>query len=128
MSIRALLRHRADVYRLTESQVDGMPTATWRLVAAAVPCFVDLNFIRRGKDPTWTPESGRATDRSGVAFTMDTADVRSGDRLKISKGPAGTFQVEGAVDEAWKPERLHHMEFGVVEVPSHIGTGVGTRE
>ena len=127
MSFKSMLKHRVDVYRLTESDLDGLPVHTWSLVASNVRVFLDLNFIRRGKDPVWSPENGRAMDRSGVLFAEFGANITSGDRLSTSRGPSGTFQVEGAVDEAWRPTDGHHLELGVVEVPSMIGTGQGLR-
>lgn len=93
-----------------------MPVQMWAVVSQGVRCFLDLNFIRRGKDPLWTPEAGRPSDRSGVLFVEASANVKSGDRLRMTRGPHGVFQVEGAVDEAWTPTRMHHLELGVVEV------------
>lgn len=116
MSIRSLMRHRVNIMRLSETQVDGMPVHSWTQVATDQRAYLDLNYIRKGKDPIWTPEAGRAQDRSGVLFMLPDAPIKSGDRIKVTHGPTGTFQIEGAVDEAWKPERKHHVEVGVVEV------------
>ena len=116
MAFNNLLKHRCAILRLHETNENGMPVTTWEVVDAGIKCYLDLNFIRKGKDPMWTPEAGRAADRSGVLFVERSSDIRSGDRVKMSKGPTGTFSVEGAVDEAWQPERLHHYELGVVEV------------
>jgi hypothetical protein len=122
VSIKAMMKHRVDVLRLSETQVDGMPVHTWTQVASGQRAYLDLNYIRKGKDPIWTPEAGRASDRSGVLFMMGDAPIMSGDRIKVTTGPSGTFQIEGAVDEAWKPERKHHLEVGVVEVSGMIAT------
>jgi hypothetical protein len=86
------------------------------VAATSERCFLDLGFIRQGKDPQWTPEAGRASDRSGVLFLGPTTAMRPGDRIRMTKGPSGTFQVEGAYDEAWRPSDRHHIELGVVEV------------
>lgn len=127
MSYSALLKHRCSLLELTETFVDGIPTMTWTEVATNLRCFLDLNFIRRGKDPMWTPEAGRPSDRSGVLFVMGKAPVKSGQRVKMTKGPVGTFLIEGAVDEAWVPTSMHHIEVGVVEVPKQISKGQGDK-
>jgi hypothetical protein len=59
MSYATLLKHRCSLLDLTEDFVNGIPVMQWGLVATNVRCFLDLNFIRRGKDPMWTPEAGR---------------------------------------------------------------------
>lgn len=123
MSYRALLAHRCTVMRLTESFVNGIPTHTWTDVATNVRCFVDLNFVRLGKDPTWTPEAGRPSDRSGVAFFLGSAPIKNGDRIKMTKGPSGTFSLEAAIDEAWRPSAKHHLEISVKEVPKQLAAG-----
>ena len=116
MSYSKMLRHRCEILRLVESDIDGMPQHSWLKISEEVRVFLDLNFIRSGKDPRWTPEAGRPSDRSGVLFVDPEGDVRSGDRVRMTVGPHGTFQVEGAVDEAWTPTKMHHKECGVVEV------------
>jgi len=115
-----MLKHRCDVLRLVETDLNGMPQHDWLTVVENVKVFLDLNFIRKGRDPVWTPEAGRPSDRSGVLFVDPGADVRSGDRVRMTVGPHGTFQTEGAVDEAWTPTKMHHKEIGVVEVAGLI--------
>jgi len=113
-----MLRHRCHILRLVETTNDGSPVHSWETVTeTAIRCFLDLNFIRKGKDPIWTQEAGRPQDRSGVWFALNDAPIKSGDRIKMVKGPTGTFKVEGALDEAWRPTDLHHLEIGVQEVP-----------
>ncbi len=123
MSYGGMLKQRCTVKFLQEGFVNGVPTSVWVERATGVKCFLDLNFIRKGKDPMWTPEAGRPSDRTGVLFVAGSAVVKSGDRIVMTKGPAGTFQVEGAVDEAWRPTSRHHLELGVTEVPSQISKG-----
>lgn len=125
MSYAALLKHRCTLLELQETFVHGVPKMAWAEVATGVRCFLDLNFLRRGKDPMWTPEAGRPSDRSGVCFLDGAAPVKSGMRVRMTKGPVGTFLIEGAVDEAWQPTRRHHLEVGVVEVPKQISKGQG---
>lgn len=122
-----MLKHRCELLELQDVFEDGIAVSEWVSVADGVKCFLDLNFIRRGKDPIWTPEAGRASDRSGVLFVQGSAPVRSGMRVRMAFGPAGTFLIEGAVDEAWRPTSRHHIEVGVVEVPSQISNGKGSK-
>ena len=112
MSYSSLLKHRVDIYRISVEDANGIPVTSWTKTLVSIPAFVDLNFIRRGKDPVWTQEAGRPQDRSGVLFLPEYTDIRSGDRIIVTRGPKGSFQVEGAVDEAWRPENQHHMEIG----------------
>lgn len=126
MSYRAMLKHRCQVLRMSESSVDGVPVLGFAPVTddfhipQVYRCYLDLTFIRRGKDPQWTPEGGRPADRTGVLFADGTMPLRSGDRVLMTKGPTGTFQAEGAFDEAWTPQGLHHIEVGVIEVAGQI--------
>ena len=127
MSYSSMLKHRCILMELQEGFVNGVPTMRWEEVATNVKCFMDLNFLRKGKDPMWTAEAGRPSDRTGVCFVEGGAPVKSGMRLKMTKGPTGTFLVEGAVDEAWQPTKRHHLEIGVTEVPSQISKGQGAK-
>jgi hypothetical protein len=122
MSYGGLLKHRCNVKRLETTFVKGVAQTTWVTKTSNVKCFLDLNFIRKGKDPMWTPEAGRISDRSGVLFLAANANLVPGDRIEMVKGPSGTFTLEGALDEAWRPTSLHHYEIGVVEVPNQIVT------
>lgn len=80
-----------------------------------IPCFLDLNYIRKGKDMIWTPEAGRAADRTGVLFALPDAPIKASSRLQIIKGPIGTYSVNQVVDQSWRPTDLHHLEVGVTE-------------
>jgi hypothetical protein len=125
MAFNTLLKQRCKLLELNETNVDGLVSHVWTVVTGGenVRCFLDLNYIRKGKDPIWTPEAGRATDRTGVLFLAPNAPVKSGHRVEMLKGPLGTFSVEGAVDEAWTPKKLHHLEVGVQEVGSVLAKG-----
>jgi hypothetical protein len=123
MSYRLMLQHRCNVQRLVEGETNGYLTMAYTVVLMNVPCFLDLNFIRKGKDPMWTAEAGRPTDRTGVWFGLPKYDVRSGDQIIMVKGPSGTYQIEGAVDEAWRPRNLHHLELGVKEIGRPVAQG-----
>lgn len=123
MSYGTLLAHRCTLMEQKTSFVNGIPTSQYVAVKTNVKCFLDLNFIRKGKDPMWTPEAGRPADRSGVLFLAGNAPAKSGMRVKMTRGPEGTFLIEGALDEAWRPKNRHHLEIGVVEVPKQINKG-----
>lgn len=121
MSYRSLLVHRADVQRFDSVLVDGSEQYLPKRVAVRLPCRIDLQYIRMGKDPQWTPEAGRPEDRTGVAMFLPGADVRTGDRLQMVRGPAGTFLVDGSVDEILGGRgRVHHLEVAVKEVPGPL--------
>jgi hypothetical protein len=128
MSYSGLLKHTCHLLELRSGFKDGIPTSQWvQVTTKPHKCFLDLQFIRRGKDPLWTPEAGRVSDRTGVLFVDKGVTVKSGMRVKMVFGPSGTFLVEGAVDEVWRPTELHHYECGVTEVPSQVSAGTGSK-
>lgn len=122
ISYKAMLRHRCHLIRLNQEAESGSPVYGWNPVLGSdgqplvLQCFLDLNYIRQGKDPQWTPETGRTMDRTGVWFGLPGAPIKSGDRIQMTVGPPGTFEIQGAIDQAWTPRKLHHVEAGVVEV------------
>ena len=117
-----MLRHRCQLLRLDQEATVGSPIFGYQPLLAddgsplQLRCFLDLNYIRQGKDPLWTPEAGRPTDRTGVWFGLPSAPVHFGDRIKMTVGPLGTFEIESAIDESWTPTAEHHLEIGVKEV------------
>lgn len=119
-----MLKHRCNVLRLNQEASSGSPVYGYQPLLGSdgqplvLRCFLDLNFIRQGKDPQWTAEAGRPMDRTGVWFGLAGAPIKSGDRIKMVKGPTGTFEVQGAIDPAWTPSEEHHVEVGVQEVAS----------
>lgn len=117
MSFRALLVHRCDLYDLQTSDRDGSPVTTYvKVNPFPIPCRIDLNFIRSGKDAMWLPSVARPEDRTGVMFFLPSAPLKAGIRAKITRGPKGIFQLKGAIDEAWDFDSLDHLEVGVAEV------------
>ena len=118
MSYSSLLDHRADVKRMTPTIVDGVESMTWRTVGRSRRCRLDLQFIRPGRDPQWTAEAGRPVDRTGVVFFERGEDIRTGDRIVVTRGPIGTFEIDGDVDHVFgRRGRVHHVEVGCKEVP-----------
>lgn len=131
MSFRSMLQHRCRILRLEETIEDGSPIVNWapilyplNHIQATQPmlfrCFLDLTFIRRGKDPQWTPEAGRPADRTGVFFALGDCPLQAGDRIEMVMGPNGIFETTGAFDEAWTPRKRHHLEVGVSEVAAML--------
>lgn len=121
MSFDALLVHRCNLMRLAESNQDGIASYTWSTIKRSIPLRIDLSFQRRGKDPDWISEAGRPTDRTGVAFFGPGLDVRPGDRIVMTHGPTGRFELQGSRD--YVPDRygdVHHIEIGVQEVAQAI--------
>jgi hypothetical protein len=121
VSFKGLLVHRCDVYRLDPQNVDGAASYSYAKVASDVRCRVDLSFLRAGKDQGWTPEAGRSSDRTGVAFFLTGANILPGDRILMKKGPTGTFLLEGTLDEVQDGLKTHHLEVGVTEVAKALG-------
>lgn len=135
-----MLAHRAEVLYLHQSEVNGYPMHTWApvrldgtkqvfpgetaysesLSPLIVPCFLDLMFLRTGKDPVWAPEAGRGSDRAGVGFFLPDAPITAASRIRTTRGPTGTYAVEMNVDEAWKPKAMHHLEVYLTEVAKAI--------
>lgn len=115
MSFLGLMKHRCDIYDLNKVVVDGAMETQFVRVAKDVRCYLDLSFIRKGKDPMWTPEAGRPADRSGVLFLASTGGIKSGQRIEMTRGPEGQFEILGAIDLIYRRDRPHHYEVGVIE-------------
>lgn len=124
MSYKNLLKMRCNILRATQTQVDGLATESWAEIETSSRCFLDLNYIRAGKDPVWTPDDGTAQNRSGVLFLPPTTLGRPGDRVQMLKGPNGTFEIQSSMDEAWTPRAIHHLECFVAEVNRTYVPGV----
>lgn len=124
MSYRSLLKHRCSLLELHEVLVGQLAGASWDPVMEGLRCFLDLRPLS-SRDALWTMESGRPSEAQGVLFLDALANgvVRSGMRVKITRGPAGIYQITGAIEEAWTPRRLHHMECGVEEVGNPLAQG-----
>lgn len=120
MSFNSLLKHRCTVQRNELDLSTGSAELTWTDIKENVPCFIDLMFLRSGRDPVWSPEAGRAAPRAGVAFFHAKAPIRNGDRIVVTTGPQGTFTLEMSIDEARSPSRLAHLEVFVHGLPAQL--------
>lgn len=117
MSFRAMLVHRCDLYDIVTEDEDGSPiTRTKKINTAPIPCRLDLNFLRSNKDHLWLASVSKPDDRTGVLFLLPDTKVQVGMRIVMTKGPKGTFQLRGSIDEAWDFDSLSHLEVGVAEV------------
>lgn len=122
MSYDSMLAHVIEILRLKLSDNDGALAEDYEVIHTAVPARLDLNFLRRGRDQGNVLASGRATDRNGVLFLLPGVDILPSDRIRVTKGPTGTFEVEGSVDpvqDRWG--ETHHLEVGIREVAKPLG-------
>lgn len=116
MSYYSLCIHRCDFYALTPYDNDGMTGAEWTKVnTSPVRCRLDLNYLRGSRDLLWVEAANKPTDRAGTLFLLPDAPVQSGVRVVMTKGPKGTFTIQGSIDEAWGREKVDHLEVGVLE-------------
>lgn len=124
MSYASLLKHRCSLLELHEVLVGQLAGADWVAVMEDLPCFVDLRPLS-SRDPMWTAESARTSEAQGVLFLHARANgiAKSGMRVRITRGPGEFFQITGAVEEAWTPRRLHHIEAGIEEIGNPLAKG-----
>ena len=118
---------RVEEQRLTVS--NGVAETSWRPVEdpmlQALPCRLDLNFVRPGKDILPAPVAGKAPDRVGLMFTYSHAPLKPGHRLTAIPNPEypdlpipvkGTFEIRVVPDQAIDYSSAHHIEVQIVEV------------
>lgn len=102
----------------------GAVDMAWTVVPRLnkVPCRLDLNFIRQGKDALPAFEAGRRPDRVGVMFTDLKWDIQAGDRVRTKKNKfnqepvRGVFEIRNTPDEAQSISSVHHVEVQIIEV------------
>lgn len=126
MSYSNLLRDRAIIERPTIDLSTGSAVTTYQPIGdKALKCHLDLQLIRNGRDPIWTPESSDTTPelRSGVAFFLKNADVQDGDRIRWTKGGTGLFEVKRGTDMIRRPGQDHHLEVWISEIAPQIARG-----
>ena len=94
----------------------------------ALPCRLDLNFIRNGKDAIPAQVAGRAPDRFGVLFASAFAPLKAADRVVTIPNSTGDLPVDGTFEIRAIPDRAiafsarHHIEVQVVEVGQELTT------
>jgi hypothetical protein len=115
------------VERLVVTTEDGLATYDWQPVPGLVlPCRLDLQFMRRGKDAPPPTEAGVAPSRFGLAFCEPEWDLRASDRLRTQPDELGEEPVKGVFEIRDVPDVVngmaytHHYEIPVVEVSQAI--------
>jgi hypothetical protein len=121
------------VEELQLTQIDGRVVMAWSLakspdgdkelddLLAYLPCRLDLNFLRPGKDIAPAPVAGRAPDRIGIMFTYAFAPLRAGQRIVAIPNDEGRMPVEGTFEIRVIPDKAvdfddaHHIEVQVLE-------------
>ena len=111
------------VERLQLSVTAGVPSMAWSVVEGGeyVPCRLDLNFVRPGKDIPAAPVAGKAPDRIGVMFYSPYEVIRAGDRVVTIPGDdgempvVGTFEIRVIPDTAIDYSSAHHIEVQILE-------------
>lgn len=133
--MRHLFHTRAEVLRLSQARVNGVPQMTWQKVPAIVDkwlgvsgemkCRIDLSYVRPGKDQPMPVVAGRAPDRVGLMFLSATKYILAGDRIHCVAGPIrGTFEIRAMPDVAADFFVAHHMEVQIVEVAQEMKPNV----
>jgi hypothetical protein len=119
------------VEEMKYSVTDGQASMTWHLaehvdtdmqaLLGALPCRLDLNFVRPGKDIMPAPVAGRAPDRIGVMFAAGYAPLKAGQRVVAIPNANGLMPVEGTFeirvipDKALDYSTAHHIEVQILE-------------
>lgn len=114
--INTTLRHRATVERSTSSMIDGGPHTTWTVVTVRTPVLYSKDSTEF--DPSWTAEQRREADQRGVLFAASGADIRPGDRVRLTR-PADlglTLAVLADPSSVLSLHGVHHREFAVRSV------------
>jgi hypothetical protein len=115
---------RVEEMRLT--QENGVADTSWVEVddpaLKNLPCRLDLNFVRPGKDILPAPVAGKAPDRIGVMFTYAHAPLKAGHRITAIPHPdtgalpvQGTFEIRVVPDVAIGFSAAHHIEVQIIE-------------
>lgn len=112
---------RTERMHLTAS--GGVASMDWFAVPGGeyVPCRLDLNFVRPGKDIAPAPVAGKAPDRIGLMFCGSDWVGRAGDRIVAIPGDvgdmpvAGTFEIRVIPDVVVGFAAAHHLEVQILE-------------
>lgn len=136
--MRHLYNSVVRVERLQLTRTDGVSKMEWAQATDPdgstndllqyLPCRIDLNYLRPGKDVIPAYEAGRAQDHFGVLFTDAYAPIKAGDRLVaitnvLGEIPvAGTFEIKAIPDQVVGFASRHHIEVQIVEVGQELTT------
>ena len=89
-----------------------------------IPCRLDLQFVRPGKDAPVVVQAGEAPERSGLLFCGDEyyGILKAGMRLVTISNEAGMEPIKGVFDLRFIPDLAmgfasgHHIEVQVFEL------------
>ncbi len=134
--MRHLYNSVVRVERLQLTRIDGVAKMEWSQATDSdpvandllqyLPCRIDLNYLRPGKDVVPAYEAGRAQDHFGVLFTAAHAPIKAGDRLvaitnAVGEIPVvGTFEIKAIPDQVVGFSSQHHIEVQIVEVGQEL--------
>lgn len=125
------------VERLQLTTTDGVASMDWaqatdpsdpqaNALLQRLPCRLDMNFLRPGKDILPAPEAGKAPDRVGIMFTYEFAPIKAGDRIVAIPNDwglipvKGTFEIRVIPDEAQDFAKTHHLEVQIIETNQNL--------
>lgn len=111
------------IERMSLTMSGGVASMGWSTVPRGeyVPCRLDLNFVRPGKDIAPAPVAGKAPDRIGLMFCSQEAPLRAGDRIVTIPGDDGQMPIDGTFEIRVIPDIVvgysaaHHMEIQILE-------------
>lgn len=117
MSARTMCSMRCRVWRLSVTDVDGAPSYEWAVVATGIPVRVDVFGSSTVAGATFVVEAGTASDLQGTAFFLADHPCRAGDRIEMTRGFEGKFQLGGKFVKIFQRRgRIHHFEVEITEV------------
>lgn len=86
-----------------------------------LPCRLDLQFLRPGKDAPPAIQAGVIPDREGIMFCDPLPNLRAGMRVVTKPDKRGrevvkgTFEIKEIPGEALDYDSVHHIEVKVIE-------------
>ena len=124
-----LLNSVVAVYRQSAVREGGKSRIVWVLQDSpldAVPCRLDLTFVRRGKDMPSPTVTAAPPDRMGVLFFPYWIDLKPADHLVAipnARGEipiSGKFEIRAVPDVAQGFSSAHHKEVQVFEISQSV--------
>lgn len=131
--MRHLFNSVVKAERTALTQVDGIRDVNWvpaggdadeLAMLSWIPCRLDLQFVRVGKDAPVAIQAGQAPERFGILFCGDEyyRVLKAGMRLVTIPNAIGEEPIKGIFDLRAIPDlaqdfaRGHHIEVQVFEV------------
>lgn len=139
--MKHLFNSTVRVEELKRSVIDGEQSMSWVQATSGdrygdfaltrLPCRIDMNFLRPGKDIAPAPEAGKAPDRIGVLFCAPWVPIRAGFRFVAIPNDDGTIPVPGTFDLRVNPDgavgyhSVHHLEMQIIETVQALSAWPG---